>query len=336
VTRSAAWLRDSCVCPECRDAVSGQHLLDVGDLHGWHVVSETPDTAELEHRDGTRHTCVLTGAGRAAGPLPDDGAGLTRRCSPDPRPHSVGYLDEAWITDVATQVIETGAALVTGVPGERGTVLDVAEHLGFVRATNYGVLFDVEAVADPNNLAYSALALPLHTDNPYRDPTPTVQLLHCLRPSPSGGETILADGFSAAEQLRSSDPAAFDALVSTPVRFRFADATTDLSAVRSIIELDAAGEVSAVHVNHRSMLAPSPDANVETFYAAYQAFVAHCADDTNCAGFTLDAGELLVFDNRRMLHARGKFPAGDGRHLQGCYIDIDALSSAANLAHRIA
>src|SRR5258706_14419815 len=59
-------------------------------------------------------------------------------------------------------------------------VLEVAGSIGFVRETNYGRLFDVEAKVDPANLAYTALAIAPHTDNPYRDPVPTVQLLHCL------------------------------------------------------------------------------------------------------------------------------------------------------------
>jgi gamma-butyrobetaine dioxygenase len=41
-----------------------------------------------------------------------------------------------------------------------------------------------------------------HTDNPYRDPVPTVQLLHCLRTSEDGGDTGLVDGFAAAAALR--------------------------------------------------------------------------------------------------------------------------------------
>jgi alpha-ketoglutarate-dependent taurine dioxygenase len=43
------------------------------------------------------------------------------------------------------------------------------------------------------------------TDNPYRDPVPTVQLLHCLREAAAGGDTGLIDGFAAAAALRAED-----------------------------------------------------------------------------------------------------------------------------------
>lgn len=46
----------------------------------------------------------------------------------------------------------------------------------------------------------------------------------------------------------------------------------------------------------------------------------------------LAAGEVLLVDNRRVLHARTEFDPSDGRHLQGCYIDIDAVESRARLA----
>jgi hypothetical protein len=56
----------------------------------------------------------------------------------------------------------------------------VIELFGCVRETNYGRLFDVVSVENPSNLAYTGLALGSHTDNPYRDPVPQLQLLHCL------------------------------------------------------------------------------------------------------------------------------------------------------------
>jgi gamma-butyrobetaine dioxygenase len=60
-------------------------------------------------------------------------------------------------------------------------VLTVAETFGFVRETNYGRLFDVRVVPDPSNLAFTSREILPHTDNPYRDPVPTLQLLHRLR-----------------------------------------------------------------------------------------------------------------------------------------------------------
>ena len=80
-----------------------------------------------------------------------------------------------------------GFALLHQVPVEKGQVAAVGDRLGHVRVTNYGRLFDVVSLPNPNNLAFTAVGLGVHTDNPYRDPTPGLQLLHCLESDAPGG-----------------------------------------------------------------------------------------------------------------------------------------------------
>ena len=109
-------------------------------------------------------------------------------------------------------------------------VLEVADSMGFVRETNYGRLFDVRVTATPCNLAYAGLPIPPHTDNPYRDPVPTVQLLHCLATADARRRLRLVDGFAAAGLLRAEDPAAFGCWPPTPVTFAFSDGAAELRA----------------------------------------------------------------------------------------------------------
>jgi hypothetical protein len=104
-----------------------------------------------------------------------------------------------------------------------------------------GRLFDVRVESSPSNLAFTSLPIPPHTDNPYRDPVPTVQLLHCLHNAAEGGDSGFVDGFHAAAALRAQDPAAFATLAVTPVTFGYRDAATELSATRPLISLDPQG-----------------------------------------------------------------------------------------------
>src|SRR5205814_9833576 len=104
-----------------------------------------------------------------------------------------------------------------------GQVLEVAASFGFARETNYGRLFDVRVEPAPGNLAFTSRAIRPHTDNPYRDPVPTVQLLHCLRAAGQGGETGLVAGFAAAGARRAGDPESFGTLTRTPVPFGYID-----------------------------------------------------------------------------------------------------------------
>ncbi|MEI9984611.1 MAG: TauD/TfdA family dioxygenase [Aliidongia sp.] len=88
-------------------------------------------------------------------------------------------------------------------------MLTAARRFGFPRETNFGLLFDVRSVPDANDLAYTALALDPHTDNPYRDPVPSIQLLHCLANETSGGLSTLVDGLAVAEDAARDGPGGF-------------------------------------------------------------------------------------------------------------------------------
>ena len=330
--RSAAWYRDACRCPACRDAGNDQHLLDVTDVGGWRVEAAWQEgddlLADLVHADGRQHRCVVPPAPVDTGPRhwgADDAHALLA--------DAADFERGDWTEQVSAAVARDGIAVIRNVPTEPGTVLDVGRTLGFVRETNYGDLFDVIARPDPANLADTAVGLPLHTDNPYRDPCPTVQLLHCLRSDGDGGASRFSDGLAGAERLRHLHPHLFDRLVSTPVLFRYHGDGGDLRARRPLIDVAPDGEVRGVAVNHRSMEAPDlDDASVDEFYEAYAAFVEILDAPDAVAELTMGPGDLVVFDNRRVLHGRTAFEVTGPRHLQGCYIDIDALYSRTRVA----
>src|SRR5262249_42747955 len=147
-----------------------------------------------------------------------------------------------------------------------------------------------------------------HTDNPYREPVPGFQALHVLIASPDGGDSQFADGFALAEHLRATDRESFDCLASTPVPFCFQSAAADLYAERALIELGCDGRVAAVNYNTRSIRAGRlavPEC--AAFYRAYRSFAALLREPRFQARTHMAAGELVVFDNRRVLHGRSAF-----------------------------
>ena len=208
--------------------------------------------------------------------------------------------------------------------------------VGRVAETNYGLVFDVRSVAQPENLAYSDLGLGLHTDNPYREPVPGFQVLHALIASPDGGESLFADGFAIAEHLRDTDAEAFAILTRTPVPFLYRSKDAELYAERPLIQLSCAGEVSAVHYNNRS-IAPLRLAarDAYAFYGAYRRFAALLRDARFHLQCRLRDADLVVFDNQRTLHGRTAFSSGrHPRHLRGCYLTRDSVYSEAALLRR--
>ncbi len=250
------------------------------------------------------------------------------------------YVQEPAVRLRTLELVELlGFAILRRTPAVEGTVLDIAGTLGYVRETNYGRLFDVRAEVNPNNLAYTGLAIAPHTDNPYRDPVPTLQLLHCLSNAVDGGDSGLVDGFAAAALLREEDVEAFGVLARTPVLFAWSDAYAALRAERTIIGLDALGRIREVRLNHRSMetvrLSPRDAAD---FYTAYRRFSEIVSRAELQLTFRLDPGDCVIFDNVRLLHSRTAFSEGasGGRHLQGCYADMDGLESTVAVLRRMA
>jgi gamma-butyrobetaine dioxygenase len=335
---AAIWLLDN--RPDGRHGPEGQRLFDVAEL------AENPRIAAAALDDGVvriRFAPDGPNAGFSAAWLRahalDEASRAERRPArrlwdkalaanlPTGRYAEVaqgGRALAAWLR----QVQGLGFAILTGVPCEPGTVCRVVALFGHVRETNYGRLFDVVSVENPANLAYTGLALGNHTDNPYRDPVPQLQLLHCLEAATEGGESIVVDGFAAAERLRREHPDDFALLTRHAVPFRYVEKHhVDLRCTAPLIELDTEGDVRAVRYNNRSA-APFdlPEDVVAPYYRAYRRFARLLHDPDAVAGFKLAAGDLFIVDNQRVLHGRRGFAAGR-RHLQGAYADKDGLLS---------
>ena len=331
------WLRDNCPCPECRHE-SGQRLLDTRAIPDDLAITSLDEDGALRITFSDGHVSRFDPSWLEAHVGP--GAPRPRRTwdasIQDRLP--VAYYDDvaaggAALRDWLAYVDELGFAILGRCPTEPGTVTRVAELFGFVRETNYGRLFDVKTVVNPTNLAYTGLGLGAHTDNPYRDPTPTLQLLHCLASSADGGENTLVDAFRVAEDLPRDD---FELLTTRPVRFRYADAATELETETTVISLDARGDVQAVHYNTRSAQPfRLPPDELGPFYAAYQRFGRMLEEPRYRIQFKLDAGGLFIVDNLRVLHGRTGYSASGGeRHLQGCYADRDGLRSTLAVLSR--
>jgi gamma-butyrobetaine dioxygenase len=225
-----------------------------------------------------------------------------------------------------------GFCVLENVPTIEGQILNVINELGYTRETNYGPLFEVRIEVNPNNLAYTNMGIGSHTDNPYRDPVPTVQLLHCLESSTEGGDSVLVDGFKAATLLRQESKQDFDILTSTWINFRFSDASTDLRSRVPMIEINDKNEIIKVRYNNRSIdTLKLPADKIRPFYKAYRHWGEAIERDDLKITFRLSEGDLMIFDNTRIMHARTAFSQKGKRHLQGAYTDLDGLYSMTNV-----
>jgi gamma-butyrobetaine dioxygenase len=339
------WLRERCQDAATLDLRTGQRLQDPSDLDPelalcaltqlepgkFHVRFSDGHEADFLERELVAEAALPAGDHDLPVPrLWDATLALGARC------HWNSAAGDAERAHWLALFLELGFVIFTDVPSEPRQILRVASSFGFTRETNFGALFDVRSTPEASDLAYTALALDPHTDNPYRWPVPGVQLLHCLVNQTSGGLSTLVDGFAAAAALRAHNAAAFRLLTQTAVRFRYRDAATDLVASAPLIELDVTGRVQAVHFSPRLDFVPlQPPQELTAYYRARRTFDRLLRSKEFELRFLLDAGELVMMDNRRLLHGRTAFNPAEGlRHLQGCYIDIDGPRSLYRVLRR--
>jgi len=342
----AVWLRDNAQDAETRSPGNGQRLITQLDIPQYTRIA---DAARMDGRisllfepDGRRVTF--------------DADWLSAHAYDKPAPSTRGWNEPAitrWDASFADKMpIESyravctdasarrrwleavrryGFARLVDAPTSGGAVLDTVNLFGYVRETNYGRLFDVRAEVSPTNLAFTNLGLQAHTDNPYRDPTPGLQLLACLENTVEGGETIVIDGFEVAALLQALAPRDFDLLAGYCARFEYAGTRgVKLRSKRPIIELGPDGELLAIRFNNRSA-APFTDIPFDVmadYYGAYRRLAELIEDPDLAVSFKLAPGEMFIVDNLRVLHARKAITSSGERWLQGCYADKDGLLSS--------
>ena len=327
----ALWLRERSAEPDQLDAVTGQRLFDP------HLLPIDLDVESASAHDG-RLLVEFSDGHRASYDVADlattieltDGLPLPEPwAADDGRPRTHAWSEVA--TDPRAELaalhdfLVDGTVVLDGVPTEPGSIFAAAELFGFVRETNFGRAFDVRSMPGSTDLAYRAVPLSAHTDNPYRTPVPGIQLLHCLVNETSGGLSTLVDGLAVVQRLRAEDPDSVELLSTVAVRFRYRDADTDIVTVRPVIDTGHDGGVTGLSYSPRldeTPLLPEPDAR--RYQAARQRLAHLLASSEYETLFRLEAGQLMMFDNNRVLHGRTSFDPNEGlRHLQGCYIDHD-------------
>ncbi|KAF9240580.1 hypothetical protein DTO006G1_5619 [Penicillium roqueforti] len=250
--------------------------------------------------------------------------------------HWVSYPD--YITDnskLATamhQLQRLGLIFVKDVPDSRSMVEAIATRMGPLRNTFYGSTFDVRTVPEATNVAYTNQFLGFHMDLMYMNEPPGYQLLHCLQNSCSGGESLFADTFSAAKLMKEQYPKEYQVLSEQRLGYEYRHEDHIYYNERPVFEHDSDTD-ELRHVNYsppfQSPLPNSHDAeHVNKLLDALAKFTSIIDNPNSIFELKLNPGDCVIFDNRRIVHARRQFNASVGsRWLAGAYVDTDALLS---------
>ena len=334
------WLRDNCGCSVCRHPQTWERTLDTYSLDpqlGPTALHHESDALHVRWSDGHESAFPAAwlhdhryGVLDARADLPPHV--LWNAAVQDDLPHidhADVMRDDDGLQRFVEQVWTHGVTFVRGAPTTDEALPALARRVGHMRETNFGLDWHVIAMIEPNNVAYTSLALHSHTDLPNRETPPGMQFLHCLVAEAPGGDSTLVDGFWVAEQIRHDDPETFDLLSSVAVPYRFHDNEHDLRWSAPVIGLGANDQLREVrfHTALRAPLDVAPSL-VGPMYRAMRVFDGWCRNTAARITSHLEPGDVMVFHNRRVLHGRTAFdPAGGRRRLHGLYVDVDEWTS---------
>ncbi|KAH7951969.1 hypothetical protein HPB52_016046 [Rhipicephalus sanguineus] len=225
------------------------------------------------------------------------------------------FMEErSGLKQMVKNLVKYGISVLHDVPPHEDELEKVASRMGYIRETGMGRVFDATCQPD----AHRGSRFHQHTELPDRESAPGVKLLLCLSSdvpkqtlsgTPSKGKTFFVDGFYIAQWMKYNHPEYFRLLVSTPVTFSYYDSRRGAAhlPLNSVIDLLAYDRI---------------------YWLARSTFTKRMEEESSQYAFHLAAGDLVAFNNRRILHGmKEQGPDHKDVILRGCYMDMDEIAS---------
>jgi gamma-butyrobetaine dioxygenase len=251
---------------------------------------------------------------------------------------------DAELFTALTHLNQYGLLFIKNVPDSETSVVDLASRIGVLKDTFYGRTWDVRSKPQAENIAYTPQFLGLHMDLLYTSNPPHLQLLHSLRARTPGGESFFSDSFHAAHQLQKQSARHFRTLCTFPVTYHYNHPTHHYHFTRPVIDLHPSSKYTDPALTNLAIrrvnwsppfqapfearIGSNQPPTLRSFVAASHAYEQLLSSPENLFEYRLNEGECVIFDNRRVLHARKAFDATKGeRWLKGAYVDDDVFFS---------
>ena len=223
-----------------------------------------------------------------------------------------------------------GFSVVQNCKTEMSSVENIVNKIGYVRNSIFGGLWSFESNENKADSAYTQEELRPHTDATYSNDAPGLQLLLCCEYKAKGGDSIMVDGFKIAEIIKKDNKELFDILSTINVKGSYIGDGVFLEAERPIFNLNSKKELFQVSFNNydRAPFRFEKDLTIK-FYEAIRTFDLMANSKEYQWRHILKPGELLIFNNWRVLHGRSSF---DGtRKISGCYINKEDFDSSCKM-----
>jgi gamma-butyrobetaine dioxygenase len=346
------WLRESIVADGATDPATRECTLDPADVPEDLTVTRAALTAEgalaVAFSDGFSGVLnpgwlhhVARGAHLVQAGIPAPRLWTADTFSEPPTFDGAAVLsgDTGQLTAYLRALAEYGLARLANVPALLGAEPHLVEGLAAVtdligerRRTNFGDIWNVKAEITgnfENTTANTGFRLGPHTDLPTRETPPGFQFLHCVANSVPGGWSTMTDGASLVAHLETEEPEIHDALATLNWVFFNRSADHDHRWRGPMIDRGKPGSPLTLRAFYPVRAFPDMDPDdVPRAYRAARRFHQLAAEPRFQIRYPFAPGDLVGFDNRRVLHGRDAFDPGSGfRHLRGAYVDHDEIHS---------
>lgn len=351
-------LRDSCQCHLCVDPHSKQRNIRTTDVpwyitprkieyqNGEMLIQWNDDIPGFDESHVSRYdmTTLLNPPRRSRGDITELRQRRTwNKVIMEKFQHWTSYQefmhDDAKFGQAMKFLSATGLIFLKDIPDSREEVAKIATRMGTLRHTFYGSTWDVRSVPQAKNVAYTNQTLDFHMDLMYMHDPPGYQLLHCLENSCEGGESVFADALHAASFLRRERPQHFKQLTQYKIPYEYNHEHAVYYNEWPVIEVDNLHPYDPPKVKRINYSPPfqapmhahpqyEGHRNGRRFGVALKWFTNSLASTRNQLELKMEPGQCVIFENRRIVHARRPFDTSSGsRWLAGAYLDTDSVLS---------
>jgi len=336
------WLRDNCLCSECRHPTSFQKLYEMSDNSFPEPLSWSEQDGELSitWKEDPPHLSTFSVSWLLSHAYDDasEEDSLNSKSESDSQEMlwdkawieaNISGLQEALVSDPelwVNQLFKVGFTLLHNIAFE--DLQSQLESIGPIYKSDYGLFAPSKTTTEGKDLAETGNEMSLHTDYTYWHTPPLMTSLYCVANDAAGGDSIIVDGFRVVNDFRQQYPDYFQLLTQTPVQFKqvYTEWQYSYSRTQPILELDEFGHIARINfANSHSYNWQLPFDQMEKFYAAYTAFFLLLKNPVYQYCFRLEPGDLLLMNDSRIMHGRKAFTGN--RHLEIACISWDFLKA---------
>ncbi|KAI1348368.1 Clavaminate synthase-like protein [Xylaria sp. FL0043] len=342
------WLRDACTCSRCVDPSSGQKRFASTDVPVAPPISRAEVTAdgalrvhwENDFLDHDTHISEYPSSLWAQGTELPSGV--------RPKPWSRDALIEASpyfayesfmaggpeYLRAMTKLRELGIIFLRGMPTSEEAVEDIASKIGIIQETFYGRTWDVISKPEAENVAYTSSFLGLHQDLLYIPNAPRIQILHCLKNTCDGGESLFSDGYRAAFAFVQRYQKMARLLRSRYVTYHYNKGGNIYKHSRPVLSSNRPAVWWSPPFQKPVQSDQMTEQGMHRYVQWRNALIplkAMLEAQENVYEYKMLSGECVIFDNPRVLHGRRAFDTASGeRWLKGTYVENSSYLSKLN------